>query len=211
MQDLRLAVRSLRATPVVTAVAILSLALGIGANTAIFSLIDSLLLRTLPVREPGRLVMLSSAASRNVNGWSYPVWEQLHRRAELFESIAGWSPTRFDLATGGETQFVDGIWTTGSFFDTVGVHAYLGRTFSDEDDRLGGGAGEPATVIGYGFWQRRFGGAPDVIGRRLMIHGVPVSIIGVTPAGFSGIDVGLPFEARYCSETSRGSTAATAR
>ena len=195
LHEIRLAIRSLRTTPVVTAVAVLSLALGIGANTAIFSLVDSLLLRALPVRQPDRLVMLSNAASRNVNGWSYPVWEQLHRRPELFESIAGWSTTRFNLATGAETQFVDGLWTTGSFFETVGVHALLGRTFSEEDDRPGGGTGGPVTVISYGFWQRRFGGAPDVIGRRLMIHGVPVSIIGVTPADFSGIEVGLRFEA----------------
>src|SRR3954467_14565741 len=114
MTDLRLAIRSLRATPIVTAVAILSLALRIGATTAIFSLVNSLLLRPLPVRDPSRLVMLSNAASRNVNGWNYPVWRELHRRPELFESVAGWSPTRFDVGAGGEAQFVDGIWITGS-------------------------------------------------------------------------------------------------
>ena len=196
MNDLRLAVRSLRATPIVTAVAILSLALGIGANTAIFSLVNSLLLRTLPVPEPGRLVLVSNAASRNVNGWSYPVWEQIQRRPELFQSAAGWaSSTRLNLASGGETQFVDGAWVTGSFFETVGVRALLGRTFSEDDDRPGGGAAGPVMVISYGFWQRRFGGVPDVIGRRLAIRGVPVSIIGVTPPDFSGFDIGRAFEA----------------
>jgi putative ABC transport system permease protein len=194
MQDVRLAVRSLRATPIVTAVAILSLALGIGANTAIFSLVDSLLLRTLPVPEPGRLVLLSTAARRNPSGWSIPLWEEIRRRPELFEKVAGWSPTRLNLATGGQTQFVDGIWATGSFFQTLGVRALLGRTFSEDDDRPGGGGGA-VMVISYGFWQRHFGGAPDVIGRRLIVGDVPVSIIGVTPAEFSGIDVGRAFEA----------------
>jgi predicted permease len=195
MTDLRLAVRSLRATPIVTAVAILSLALGIGANTAIFSLVNSLLLRTLPVAEPDRLVLLSNAASRNPSGWSVPVWEEIRRRPELFEKSAGWMPTRLNLASGGESQFLDGVWATGSFFQTVGVRALLGRTFSEEDERPGGGDAGPVMVISYGFWQRQFGGAPDVIGRRLTINGVPVAIIGVTPANFSGIIVGQPFEA----------------
>jgi putative ABC transport system permease protein len=195
MTDLRLAIRSLRATPIVTAVAILSLALGIGANTAIFSIVDSLLLRTLPVPEPDRLVLLSTAARRNTSGWSIPVWEEIGRRPALFEKAAGWSPTRLNLTTGGETQFIDAVWATGSFFQTIGVRALLGRTFSEDDDRPGGGAGGPVMVISHGFWQRHFGGAPDVIGRRLTVHGVPVSIVGVTPANFSGIDIGRAFEA----------------
>jgi hypothetical protein len=184
VHDLRLAVRSLRSTPVVSAVAVLSLALGIGANTAIFSLVNSLLLRTLPIPEPGRLVLLSKAASRNPSGWSIPVWEEIQRRPELFEKAAGWSSTPLNLATGGETQFINGIWATGSFFETLGVRALLGRTFSEDDDRPGGGAAGPVMVISHGFWQRHFGGAPDVIGRRLTIRSVPVSIIGVMPADF---------------------------
>src|SRR4029077_14991835 len=117
------------------------------------------------------------------------------RRPDLFEKAAGWSPARLDLAAGGESQFVDAVWATGSFFQTLGVHALLGRTCSEDDDRPGGGAGGPVMVISYGFWQRQFGGAPDVVGRRLTVHGVPVSIIGVTQADFSGIDVGRAFEA----------------
>ena len=194
MQDLRLAFRSLRTTPIVTVVAILSLALGIGANTAIFSIVDSLLLRTLPVPEPSRLVLLSRAASRNPSGWSTPLWEEIRRRPELFEKAGGWIPTRLNLATGGESQFIDGIWATGSFFQTLGLRALVGRTLSEDDDRPGGGAAGPVMVISYGFWQRYFGGAPDVIGRRLTIHGVPVSIVGVTPAHFTGIEVGQPFD-----------------
>src|SRR2546425_10143961 len=161
-QDVRLAVRALRLTPVVATVAVLSLALGIGANTAIFSLVNSLLLRALPVREPDRLVLISDSATRGTQYWSYPVWQQIQQRPELFESAGGWAPTRFNLATGGETQFVDGVWATGSYFETWGVRAVLGRTFSVSDDRLGGGAEGPVMVISHGFWQRHFGGTPDV-------------------------------------------------
>jgi putative ABC transport system permease protein len=190
-QDLRLAVRALRATPIVSIVAVLSLALGIGANTAIFSLVNSLLLRTLPAREPDRLVLVADSA---VQYFSHPVWEQIRQRPELFESAGACLPTRFNLAASGETEFVDGVWASGSYLDMLGVRAALGRVFSTEDDRQGGGAGGPVTVISYGFWQRRFGGTPDVIGRRLSLNGVPVSIIGVTPPDFFGTDVGRRFD-----------------
>ena len=193
-QDFRLAMRSLRATPVVTLVAVLSLALGIGANTAIFSLVNSLVLRTLPVSEPDRLVMLSDGASKNVQTWYHTVWDQIRQRPELFESAAAWIFTRFTLATGGETQPVDGAWVSGSYFETLGVHAVLGRTFSVEDDGPGGGAGGPVTVISYSFWQHRLGSTSDVIGRQVRLNGVPVSIIGVTPPDFFGTDVGRTFD-----------------
>ncbi|PYR52740.1 MAG: hypothetical protein DMF95_05880 [Acidobacteria bacterium] len=117
MQDLRLAVRALGATPVVTAVATLSLALGIGANTAIFSLLNSLLLRSLPVTAPQSLVTISSAGSHGLKwAWNYPVWDQIRQRTELFDGALAWYPNRFNLASGGETQFVDGLWANGSFF-----------------------------------------------------------------------------------------------
>ena len=203
-QDFRLARRAhSERTPVVSSVAVLSLALGIGANAAIFSLVNSLLLRTLPVPEPGRLVLLSKAASRNPSGWSIRVWEEIQRRPELFEKAAGWSSTPLNLATGGETQFINGIWATGSFFETLGVRALLGRTFSEDDDRPGGGAAGPVMVISHGFWQRHFGGAPDVIGRRLMIHGVPVSIIGVRRRTSRASTSAARSRWRYRSATSR--------
>src|SRR5437899_10357643 len=165
MQDLRLAVRALRATPIVTTFAILSLALGIGANTAIFSLVDSLLLRTLPVKDPGRLVLLRDSRSVGPRLWPYPVWKQVRERSQLFDSSAAWSFARFDLASGGEAQFVDGLWVSGSFFGTLGVRPLLGRTLADADDRRGGGPDGPVAVISYSFWQRHFGGATDAIGR----------------------------------------------
>src|SRR5262249_49924045 len=155
MHDLRLAFRALRATPIVTAVALLSLALGIGANTAIFSLVNGLVLRNLPVREPSRLVLVTEGTMTRPRAWSFPVWEQMRRRPDLCERTAAWSFTRFNLAPGSETAFVDGLWASGSFFDTLGVPAMLGRTFAEMDDRPGGGSNGPVAVISYAFWQRR--------------------------------------------------------
>jgi predicted permease len=193
MQDLRLAVRALLATPVVTTVAVLSLALGIGANTAIFSMIDRLVLRMLPVKDPARLVLLTEGAMTRPRAWSYPVWEQIAQRQELFEHAAAWSFTRFNLSSTGETQFVDGLWASGSFFETLGVPARLGRTFSDADDRHGGADG-PVAVISHRFWRRHFGGAPNAVGRSLQLDGVPFTIVGVMPPDFFGAEVGRTFD-----------------
>src|SRR5262245_41097100 len=194
LRDLRLAWRMLRATPVVTLVAIASLALGIGANTAIFSVLDSLLLRTLPVRDPARLVLLTDTSPGHVRVWSYAVWSDINRRPQIFDRSAAWSFARFNLASGGETRPVEGMWASGSFFDTLGVAAVLGRTFSDADDRRGGGANGPVAVISYGFWQRRFGGAADVLGRSLMVDDVPFTIVGVMPVDFTGPEIGRSFD-----------------
>src|SRR5476649_1303800 len=200
MTDLRLAFRSLRATPIVSAIAALSLALGIGANTAIFSLVNSLLLRALPVREPGQLVMLSDAAgsqlaaTRGITSWTNPIWEQIRERRDQFSGVFAWSATRFNVASGGETQFVEGIWASGGIFDTLGVPAMLGRTFTDADDTRGGGPDGPVAVISYGFWQRRFGGAVDAIGQRLAIEKIPFTIVGVTGSDFFGPEIGRAFD-----------------
>jgi predicted permease len=188
MHDLRLAVRALRSTPVVSAVAILSLALGIGANTAIFSIVDSLVLRTLPVKEPRQLVILTAGS------WTNPIWEQIRDRRDLFDGAFAWSANRFNLSSGGETMFADGFWASGDLFDVLGVSALLGRTFTPADDRRGGGPDGAVTVISYNFWQRQFGGAADAIGRTLNIERVPFTIIGVTPPDFFGPDVGRSFD-----------------
>jgi len=194
MNDLRLAIRTLSATPIVSVVAILSLTLGIGANTAIFSIVNSLLLRTLPVNDPQRLVQLDEASTNGQRSWTYPIWNQIHQQPQLFDRAFAWSNTRFNLAAAGETEFVDGIWASAGMFDTLGVPAVLGRTFSDADDRRGGGPDGPVAVISYDFWQRRFGGARDAIGRTLNVERVPVTVIGVTPPGFFGPDVGRTFD-----------------
>ncbi len=206
-RDLRLALRALRTTPVVTAVAVLSLALGIGANTAIFSLIESLMLRPLPVREPERLVFMTSGTSDTY--WNYPAWEQM-REQDVFERVAAWSRRQFDLSSGGETQFVDGLWASGAFFDTLGVSALVGRTFSEADDHSSGGPDGPVAVIGYGFWQRQFGGDPNVLGRSLTVDGAPFTIIGVAPASFFGMEVGRTFDIAAPLEMNPGSLSRSA-
>ena len=191
MLDLRDAARALRATPIVTTVAVLSLALGIGANTAIFSILNSLMLRTLPVHEPQQLALVESEEpdGQGNSSWTNPIWEQIRDRS-LWTGAMAWSASRFNLAEGGQTEFVDGVWASGGYFDVLGVPALLGRTFTAEDDRRGGGPRGPVTVIGYNFWQRRFGGAADAIGRSLTIERVPFTIIGVMPPEFFGTDVG---------------------
>lgn len=207
-RDVRLGLRALRATPVVTVVAVLSLALGIGANTAIFSLIDSLMLRTVPVKDSSRLVLVTDTVP-GVRAWSYPVWEQF-RQSALFEQAAAWSPRQFDLAAGGETQFVDGLWVSGSFFDTLGVGAEIGRTFSETDDQPPGPDG-PVAVISHNFWQRRFDGDPDIVGRTLAIDGDPFTIIGVTPPAFFGMEVGRTFDVAAPLGANDGSRSANVR
>jgi putative ABC transport system permease protein len=203
VQDLRVAVRVLRAAPIVTGIAILSLALGIGANTAIFSLVNSLLLRTLPVPEPERLVVMSTDAStsrRNTNAWNYGLWEEIRWRApQMFDGAVAWSATgsqdRLNLSTaGGEVQPIDGAYVSGEFFTTLGVPALLGRTFTSADDVPGGGPDGPVAVISYGMWQRRFGGDAAVVGTSLIIDRIPFTIIGVTPPEFFGAEVGRSFD-----------------
>ena len=198
-RDFRIAVRSLRATPVVTVVAILSLALTIGANTAIFSILNALILRTLPVHEPARLVHLTDsvqtdAGATRVRAWSYPVFARIRQTPEVFGDTTAWSFVRFNLASGGEVQPVEGLWADGAFFATFGVAAAIGRTFSDLDDQPGGGADGPVAVISHGYWQRQFGGAADVVGRSVHLNTVAFTIIGVTPPEFFGPEVGRRFD-----------------
>jgi predicted permease len=197
--DFRLAVRVLRATPVVSTAAILSLALGIGANTAIFSIADSLLRRPLPVAHPDQLAVVVKEAPGGVglNAWSNPVWEQIReRRHDLFDTAFAYSArvSRFNLSLTGEADLLDGIWVSGDYFTGLGVPALLGRTLTPEDDVRGGGSNGPAAVISYALWERRYGGAQDVLGRRVTIDRVPFSIVGVMPPGFFGADVGTTFD-----------------
>src|SRR5712692_9541701 len=202
MHDVRLAVRALSATPIVSSVAALSLALGIGANTAIFALVNSMLVRTLPVAEPQRLVTISSDMAISLGfkaglGWNYAMWDQLRQRAQTFGGALAWSAQGFDLAQGGETQPINGLVTSGEFFTTLGVPALLGRTFTATDDVRGGGPDGPVAVISYGLWQRRFGGAGNVIGTPLVIERVPFTIVGVTPPEFFGVEVGRAFDVAF--------------
>jgi predicted permease len=189
LNDLRYAIRQLLKNPGFTAVAVLTLALGIGANTTIFTLVDSLILRSLPVRNPTRLVRLEGGS------WTNPIWEQIRARQDTFlAGAAATSNTQFDLAHGGEADFAEGLWVSGGFFDVVGVPAILGRTLTPNDDLRDGGPDGPVAVVSYAFWQRRFAGAADVVGRSLSLNGVPFTIVGVTPPSFFGPMVGRSFD-----------------
>jgi len=192
VQDLRYGLRTLRRSPGFAATAAVSIALGVGANTAIFSILDKLLLRELQVREPRRLVRVATEDGATAY-LTTPAWEELHKR-ELFDQSLAWAWTQFDLSEGGPAELVGGVWASGGFFDVLGVRAVLGRTFSEEDSKRGGGPDGPVAVISYRFWQRRFGGAGDTVGQTLAVERVPFKIIGVTPPDFAGVDVGFPFD-----------------
>ena len=197
-QDLRYGWRQILRKPAVAAIAIVTLALGIGANSALFSIFNSLILRPLPVRDPGSLAIL-------INGsWSYPIWDEIRtRETELFEGALAWSAQRFDLSAGGQTEPVDGAYVSGRFFDVLGVTAMRGRLLSVTDDvgapRASRGADGPVAVISHRLWQQRFAGADDVVGRPITVQRVSFTIVGVMPSGFFGPDVGrmvdvmLPF------------------
>ena len=195
MQDVRLALRSLRATPIVATVAVLSLALGIGANVALFSLVNGLLLRPLPVESPSELVMVSDTGTPATVYWVFPVWEELQRRPGLFEGMCAWSPAAATYIERNHRRPIAGAWVSGSYFRVLGVGAAVGRVLTDEDDRPGGGANGPVMVISDAFWQRRFQRDPAAVGSRLDLNGVLVSIVGVAAPGFLGTDVGTAFDA----------------
>jgi predicted permease len=213
--DVGLALRMVSRSPGLTATIALTLALGIGANAAIFGVINSLLLRPLPIADPYRLVTISSdaAIARGQAGvpWSFAMWEELQPHASLFDGAFAWTPARFDLAERGERQPVPGIFASGGYFAALGVGAIRGRTFTPADDRPGGGADGAVALISYGLWQRRFDGADSVIGEPLVVDGATVTIVGVTAPEFQGLDVGSVFDVALPLETEpliRGSRSA---
>ena len=204
-RDVRYSWRALLKSPGFTAIAVGSLALGIGANAAIFSIVDNLLLRPLPVDRPDQLVLVapSEASGSFWDGrrdtrppaWTNPLWEQIRERTdELFESAFAFRPARFNLASAGRTDFVDGVWASGAYFETLGVPPLVGRALTTDDDWRGGGADGPVAVISHAFWQHRFGGTGDVLGKTQTIERVPFTIVGVMPPGFFGAEVGRTFD-----------------
>lgn len=206
-QDLRYSIRLLAKTPGFAVVAVLTLALGIGANAAIFQLIDAVRLRTLPVSDPNTLAIVHLNKNHwgqgNFNGpyseFTFPLWQQIRQRAEAFSSIAVWGAQSLNLATGGEVKYANAIWVSGDFFRVLGVQPFLGRLLSDADDQTGCSSG---VDISYAFWQRRYGGAASAIGRTLTLEGHPFPILGITPPSFFGVSVGERFDiaAPVCAE-----------
>ena len=197
MQDFRLAFRALRLTPFVTVVAVLSLALGIGANAAIFSLVNSLILRTLPVPEPRRLVILSGRRNSGARpAFSYATFDQIRRHGETFSGALAYGNccSKGTLTIAGEPVSVDRTFVSGDFFDTLGVAPLIGRLLTPEDDVRGGGPNGTAAVISYKLWQERFGGVVSVIGAPVTFERAPVTVVGVTPPAFLGVEVGRTFD-----------------
>ena len=189
LQDVKYAIRALSRASGFAVVAVLSLALGIGANTAIFSLVNSLLLRATPVHEPDRLVRIDQGSFTN------PIWEQIRdHHADIFQGVAAYSGDEFNVSPSGQAELVQGLWTSGAFFDVLGVPAILGRTYTIDDDRRGAGPNGPVAVISYAFWQRHYGGAADVVGRSITANRLSLTIVGVTPPGFLGPDLGRSFD-----------------
>jgi putative ABC transport system permease protein len=183
VHDLRYAFRTLHRAPGFTLVAAVTLALGIGANTAIFSVFYGVLLRPLPYPEPDRLVQLAQHTGdyRGEMNVTYPEFRFLEERSESFSAVAATTPVGFNIATGSEAMRVAGLRVSRGYFDVLGVQPALGRGFTAEED-LPAGAG--AVILSHGLWQRRFGGDAAILGRVVSVDGVPHTVIGVMPAGF---------------------------
>ena len=187
-RDVQYAVRTLRNAPGFASVAVLTLALGIGANTAIFGLIDALMLRQLPVRDPDQLVVLTRIqGGQSGEHFSYPQVNYLAEQDDLFAGLCGFAADTFHIGPSDALETAAGAWVTGEYYRTMGITPIIGRLLGPDDDRPGA---PPAAVITDAYWSRKFARGPDVIGQTLLIEGVPVSIVGVTPAGFSGAIVG---------------------
>ncbi len=195
-QDLRLAFRSFVKSPAFTAVVVLTLALGIGANTAIFTLMDQVLLRFLPVEDPERLVILdapgqfsgSSHSHNQLAPISHPMFEGLRDRNTVFAGVLAHYTAPVHLTSGSQTDSVNGDLVSGTFFDVLGLKPAAGRLFTPDDDRIPGG--HPVVVLSHGFWTRRFGGDPKVVGQTVRVNDHPMTVIGVSPRGFHGVEVG---------------------
>src|ERR1700733_8244046 len=191
LNDIRYALRTFRKSPVFVAVAVLSLALGIGANTAIFTLIDQVLLRLLPVKDPQQLLLLWDrgahyGSNNGPNKISYPMYADFRDKNQVFSGMFCRDDIGFSLNFEGKTEIVAGEIVSGSYFPVLGVGAALGRVFNQSDDQTPGGA--PYAVLSYRYWISRFSGDPRIIGKKLVLNGYPFTVVGVSQAGFDGTD-----------------------
>jgi putative ABC transport system permease protein len=193
MHDVRLAIRSLIATPVITGVVVASLALGIGANTAIFSLVNALVLRALPVREPGQLFFVSIASKRTE--FSYATFAQIRDRVAELDGALGYTACcgKSIVNAAGVQQMADRQFVTGEFFQTLGIRAYRGRMLMPADDTAAPADG-PVAVVSYRYWRDHLGARDAAIGAPLTIDGASMTIVGVAPPDFFGVEVGRSFD-----------------
>jgi len=198
-QDLRYGVRMLRKSPGFTTVAVLTLALGIGANTAIFSLTNQILLRTLPVPNPEQLVRLRSpgpnpgrvrtAFDGDAGVFSYPMYKDLRERASLFYGLLAWFDLELNVSGRGSTETAKGELVSGNYFETLGVNPAFGRLFSMSDETAPGA--NPVAVLSYGYWSRHFGADPSILNKPLTVNRISLTVVGVARKGFVGVQVGI--------------------
>lgn len=192
-RDIRHASRAFRKNPAFVIVVVLTLGLGIGANTAIFSLMDQLLLRALPVHDPSGLVLLDGPGAfqgRTFNRmtFSYPMYKDFRDRQEVFSGVLARFPTSMTVVWQGQSERATGDLVSGNYFDLLGIRAAVGRVFNAADDRTPGA--HSVAVLSHGYWLRRFGGDPSVLDQTLTVNGFPLTIVGVAAAGFTGVQVG---------------------
>ena len=196
LRDVAYALRSIQRAPGHTAVAALSLAVGIGANTATFSLVNTLLLRPLPVADPQDLVELGSEASSGPGNFSYPLFERVRDQNNMFSNVAAVSSPVLQADDNASDQPPLGRYVSGNFFETLGINAAFGRLLLPDDDRLDSANGGAVAVISNGLWKRKFGGDASVLGKTLTMGGtprragIPFTIVGVLPQAFQGLTVG---------------------
>jgi predicted permease len=192
--DLRFSVRSLLRSPVFTATAVLSIALGIGATTALYSLLDQIVLRALPVDQPERLVLFDWIGFQYAetlgtdNLMSYPICRDLQQQKEFFDGVFCRAATTINFSTGGEPRLTAAELVSGTYFSVLGVRPALGRLLTIDDDQTP--AASPVVVLSYDFWRNQFGGAQDIVGRKVLVNQHPMTVVGVAAPTFHGIDVG---------------------
>jgi len=194
-QDLWYGARMLRKNAGFTAIAILTLALGIGANTAIFSIVDWVLLRPLAISHPERMTFLTiQQKARNSNGFSFPDFDDIRKQtADSFSDVAAFDIGQDGLTADGKTQPILTGYVSGNFFRMMGINPPLGRFILPSEGAAAGA--DPVVVLSYSTWQTRFGGDPSVVGKKAAVNGTAVTIIGVAPNGFRGPSAALDFQA----------------
>ena len=193
LQDLRYSLRTLRKSPVFLAVAVLSLALGIGANTAIFTLIHQLILQPLPVNNPEQLVMLAGrgkhyGGNNGADRLSYPMYQEIRDKNQVFSGMFCTYPATVSASFQGHTELIGADFVSGNYFPVLGIGAAIGRVFTASDDLMQGG--HPLAVLSYGYWRSRFGADSEILGKQIVVNGVSLTIVGVSPAGFDGVEPG---------------------
>jgi len=198
-QDIRFALRTFRKSPVFTAVAILSLALGIGANTAIFSLVDQLILRLLPIKEPKAVVLLAGrghhyGGNNGRNALSYPMYQDFRDRNPVFSEMMCRYSIPMAVGLPSHTEVVNGEFVSENYFHLLGIGPALGRVFTAQDDLYAGA--HPYAVLSYAYWKSNFAGDPHVVGRVIRVNNYPLTIVGVSQPGFDGVEPGLPNQIR---------------